>query len=91
MNNTFYGKRTENDDEKYIEKQSKVDIIGIHKPSTTDDSYTIRQIEVHIDEPLYLGSAVLEFRRMLMYETCYDLSQPFFWSLKFIFTLCGLW
>ena len=38
MNNTFYGKRIENDDEKYIEEQSKVDFIGIHKPSTTDDS-----------------------------------------------------
>ena len=63
---------------KFIKKQSKLSFIGIHKPSTAEDSHTFRQIENHIDEPLYLGFAVLDFRKLLMYETYYDLFQPFF-------------
>ena len=40
------------------------------------DKYTFKQTGVLIDEPVYLGFAILELSKLLIYETCYDKLQP---------------
>ena len=91
LNNAFYGKTMENvrnrlkikfikkdNYRKIIEYQSKLTFNGIHKSYENCDSYTIKQNEVLMDKPLYLGFSVLELSKLLMYETYYDKLQPYF-------------
>ena len=91
LNNAFYGKTMENvrnrlkikfikkdNLKKIIEYQSKLSFSGIHKSYENCDSYTIKQNEVLIDKPIYLGFNVLELSKLLMYETYYDKLQPYF-------------
>ena len=63
---------------KNIEQQSKLTFNGIHKSYTIYDSYTFKRNEVLMDKPTYLGYAVLELSKLLMYETFYDKLQPYF-------------
>ena len=63
---------------KIIEYQSKLTFNGIHKSYENCDSYTIKQNEVLLDKPIYLGLTVLELSKLLMYETYYDILQPYF-------------
>ena len=51
---------------------------GIHKSYENCDSYTFKQNEVLMDKPIYLGFTVLELSKLLMYETYYDILQPYF-------------
>ena len=51
---------------------------GKHKSYTNYDSYTIKQIEVLMDKPFYLGFTILELRKLLLYETYYDNIQAYF-------------
>ena len=51
---------------------------GIHKSYDNCDSYTFKQNEVLMDKPIYLGFSVLELSKLLMYETYYDILQPYF-------------
>ena len=51
---------------------------GIRKSYENSDSYVIKQNEVLIDKPIYLGFAVLELQKLLMYETYYDKLQQYF-------------
>ena len=51
---------------------------GIHKSYTNCDSYTFKQIEIPMDRPNYIGFALLDWSKLLMYETYYDELQPFF-------------
>ena len=44
-----------------------------------------------MDKPVYLGFAVLELSKLLMYETYYDKLQPMFWREKNTSTLYGYW
>ena len=91
LNNAFYGKTMENvrnrlkikffkkDDYREIKKQqSKLTFNGIHKSYESCYSYTVRQNEVLMDKPIYLGFTVLELSKLLMYETYYDRLQPYF-------------
>ena len=91
LNNAFYGKTMENvrnrlklkfikkDDYGEIRKQqSKLTLNGIHKSYENCDSYTFKQNEVLMDRPIYLGFSALELSRLLMYETYYDILQPYF-------------
>ena len=57
---------------KNIKQQSKLTFNGIQKSYETCDSYTFKQNEVLIDKPIYLGLALLELNKLLMYETYYD-------------------
>ena len=50
---------------------------GIHTSYTNYDSYTSKQNEVVTDKPIYLGFALLELSKILMYETYYDKLQPY--------------
>ena len=96
LNNAFYGKTMENvrkririkfiekdDHREIIKQQSKLTFNGIHKSYENYDSYTFKQNEVLMDKPIYFGFSVLEFSKLLMYETFYDISQPYFGQEKF--------
>ena len=61
-----------------IKQQSKLTFNGIHKSFENCDSYTFKQNEVLMDKPIYLGFTVLESSKLLMYETYYDILQPYF-------------
>ena len=91
LNNAFYGKTMENvrnrlkikfvkkdDYREKIKQQCKLIFNGIHKSYENCDSYTIKQNEVLMDKPNYLGFSVLELSKFLMYETHYDKLQPYF-------------
>ena len=91
LNNAFYGKTMENvrnhlkikfikkdDYRKIIKQQSKLTFNGIHKSYDNCNSYTFKQNEVLMDKPIYLGFSVLELSKLLMYETYYDILQPYF-------------
>ena len=89
--NAFYGKTMEivrnrlkikffkkDNYRKIIEYQSKITFNGIHKSYEKCDSYTFKQNEVLMEKPIYLAFAVLELSKLLMYETFYDILQPYF-------------
>ena len=67
-------KNCEND--KIIKHQSKLTFNGIHKLYTNYNSYTFKQNEVLMDQPIYVGFALLEVSKSLMYETFHDKFQP---------------
>ena len=52
---------------------SRLTFNGIHKSYENCHSFKFKQIEVLMDKPIYLGFAVLEFRKLHMYETYYDI------------------
>ena len=66
------------DTDKIIKEQSKLTFNGIHKSYENYDIYTYKQNEVLMDKPIYLGFAILELSKLLMYETSYDKLQPYF-------------
>ena len=51
---------------------------GIDKSLENYDSYTYKQNEVLMDEPMYLGFAMIELGKLQMYETYYDRLQQYF-------------
>ena len=71
-----------NENEKIVKWQSKLSFNGIHKSYTLGDvgysSFTFKQTEVLMDKPIYLGFAVLDLSKLLMYETYYEKLQPYF-------------
>ena len=82
LNNAFDRKTMENvrnrikvefirkdDTDEIIKPQSRLTFDGIHKSYKNCDSYTLKQNEVLLDKPFYLGFSVLELSEFLMYET----------------------
>ena len=61
-----------------IKQQSKLTFIGNHESYENHDSYTFKQNEVFMEKLIYLGFSVLELSSLLVYETYYDKSQPYF-------------
>ena len=55
----------------------KLTFSGIHKSYTKYGSYTIKQREVPMDEPIYVGFAVSQWSRLIMYETQCDKFQKY--------------
>ena len=47
-------------------QQSKLTYIGIHESYTIYDKYLIKQNDVLIDKPIYLGFAVSELSKLLL-------------------------
>ena len=91
FNNAFYGKTMEKvrnrlkikfDRKDYyreiIQQQSKLTFNGIHKSYEICDSYTIKEIEVLMDKPIYLGFILLELTKLLLYGTYYDKLKRYF-------------
>ena len=84
--NEFCGKTMENvrnrlkikfikkdDYREIIKQQSNLSFNGLHKSDENCDSCTLKQNEVLMDKPTYLGFSVLE---LLMYEIYYATIQP---------------
>ena len=69
---------SKDDTNKIMKQQSKVTFNGNHKSYENYDSYTFKLNEMLMDKPIYLGFSVLDFSRLLMYETYYDKLQPYF-------------
>ena len=63
---------------KFIKQQSKVIFNGIQKSYENWDVYVFKKNEVLMDQPVYLGFAVLELSNLHKYETCFDKLQPYF-------------
>ena len=91
LNNAIYGKTMENvrnrlkikfvekdNDREIIKQQSKLTFNGNHNSYENCDSHTFKQNEVLMDKPIHLGFTVLELSKLLMYETYYDVLQPYF-------------
>ena len=91
LNNAFYGKTMENvrnrlkikffekdDYREIVKQQSRLTFNGIHKSYENCYSYTVRQNEVLMDKPIYLGFTVLELSKLHTYETYYDKLKPYF-------------
>ena len=64
--------------DKINQQQSKLTFNGIHKSYENCDSYSFKQSDVLMDKPIYIGFALLELNKLLMYETYYDKLQPYF-------------
>ena len=91
INDSFFGKTMEDvrnrlkikfikkdDTDKISKQKSKLTFNDVHKSYENCDSYTFKQNEVLMDKHIYLGCAVLELCKLLMYETYYDKLQPYF-------------
>ena len=91
LNNAIYGKTLENvrnrikikfiqkdDTYNFIKQQSKLTFSGIHKSYEIYDSYTFKQNKVLMGKPIYLCFSVLNLNKLQMYETYYDILQPYF-------------
>ena len=64
--------------DKNLNQQRKLTFNGIHKCFNNCDSYHIKEHEIVMDKPIYLGFAILELSKLHMYETYYDTLQPYF-------------
>ena len=95
LNNAFYGKTMENvpnrckienikkdKHDKVSKQQRKLTFNGIHKSFNNCDSYLVKEHEILMDRPIYLGFAILELSKLQMYETYYDKLQPYFGQEK---------
>ena len=58
-------------------------LAGIYKSYESCDSYSFKQIEAKMEKPIYLGYAVLELSKLIMYETYHDKLQPYFGQENF--------
>ena len=61
-----------------MKQQSKLTMNGNHISYDNCDSYSLKQDEVVMDKPKYVGFAILEKSNLHMYETYYDNLQPYF-------------
>ena len=66
------------DIKKIIKQQSKLSFNGIQKSYENYYSYTFKKNEVVMDKAIYVGFAILELSKLHMYETYYDILQPYF-------------
>ena len=85
LNNAFYGKTMKiirnrievefiekHDTERNVKQRSKLILNDLQKSYTTYDSYTFKQNEVHMEKPIYLGFAILDLSKLLLYEVFYN-------------------
>ena len=61
-----------------MKQQSKLTFNGNQKSKENCDSSILKQNEVLMDKPTYLGLVVLELSKLHMCETFYDKLLPFF-------------
>ena len=65
-----------------MKEQSKLTFNGIHTSNENCDSYTFKQSELLMDNPIYVGFAILEVSKLHKYETWYCKLQPYFTQEK---------
>ena len=89
LNNSFYGKTMENvrnhRDVRLLNNENKRSKLA-SEPNHHGTKYIsedllimeMKQREVYMNKPLYLGQAILDFSKILMYEFWYDYLQPMY-------------
>ena len=88
---SFFGKTMENvrsrlrlecvkkdENEKKINEHSKLTFNKVHILYENDASYTLKQNEVLMYQPICLGFAILELSKLHMYESYYYKLKPYF-------------
>ena len=65
------------DERKVFRYQSRLVFDGIHRSYQDYDSYTFKTIVIRMERPIYLGFAILELSKLLMYEIYYDKLQKY--------------
>ena len=89
LNNSFYGKTMENvrnhRDIRLVNTENKRSKLAsepnYHGTKYISDDLLImemKQREVYMNKPLYLGQAILDYSKMLMYQFWYDCLQPMY-------------
>ena len=63
---------------KIVDQQSKLTFNGIQKTYENYYSFTYKKNEIIMDKAIYVGFAILELSKLHMYETYYDILQPYF-------------
>ena len=87
MNNSFFGKTMENirnhkdmklvtSDKKYLKYVMKPNFKGGHPFSKHLFAVEMGKTEITMNKPVYLGEAILDLRKTLMYEFHYDYMRP---------------
>ena len=66
------------DQKKILRYQSRLDFNGMQKSYQDYDSYTFRKNVIKMEKPIYLGFVILDFSKLLMYETFFDELQYYF-------------
>ena len=61
-----------------LKRQSKLTFNGIHKSYEKWDAYIFKKNELLMYRHFYLGFAILELSKLLLYETYYEKTQPYF-------------
>ena len=89
LNNSFYAKTMENvrnhRDIRFVNTENKRSKLA-SEPNYYDAKYIsedlliieTKQREVYMNKPLYLGQAILDYSKMLMYGFWYDYLQPMY-------------
>ena len=89
LNNSFYGTTMENvrnhRDIRLVNNENKRSKLA-SEPNHHGTKYIsedllimeMKQREVYMNKPLYLGQAILDYSKMLMYEVWYDYLQPMY-------------
>ena len=87
LNNSFYGKTMENvrkhRDIRFVNNENKRSKIA-SEPNYNGTKYIsedfllmeLKKRDIYMNKPLYLGQAILDYSKMLMYEFWYDYLQP---------------
>ena len=57
---------------KVVKQQSKLTFNGTQESYQNCNIFTFEQNEVLMDKPTLLGFVILDFQKLLMYETYYD-------------------
>ena len=63
---------------KIVDQQSKLTFNSIQKTYENYYSFTYKKNEIVMDKAIYVGFAILELSKLHMYETYYDILQPYF-------------
>ena len=63
---------------KIVDQQSKLTFNGIQKTYENYYSFTYKKIEIVMDKAIYVGFSILDLSKLHMYETYYDILQPYF-------------
>ena len=58
-----------NENKKIIKQQSKLTFNGIHESFEYCDSFSFKQIELKMDNPIHVGFVLLELSKLHLYET----------------------
>ena len=75
----------------FIKQQSKFIFNGIGKSIKKYGSHAFKQIKFTMDKSIYVRFSELHLGNLLMFETFYDIFQPYFGQDNWIICICTTW